>query len=63
MRRRMWFSRFWRVWVPGGSLLVLGGCGLSDAQLSSIFQGAVETALTAIITGALSCVFPEASAT
>lgn len=62
MKRRTWFGRLWRVWIPGGSLFLLGGCGLSDVQLTSIFQGVVETALTTIVTGALSCLVPEVSA-
>jgi len=45
---------FWRVWVPGGSLLLLGGCGLSDAQLTSILQSVILTGLNTLITQAIS---------
>ena len=50
MKRPLLFSGLWRVWVPGGSLLLLSGCGLSDAQWSSILQSAVTTGLTALAT-------------
>jgi hypothetical protein len=50
MKRLMFSKGLWRVWVPGGSVLLLGGCGLSDAQLSSIFQSVVQTGLTTLVT-------------
>lgn len=51
MMKRWMFSRgLWRVWIPGGSLLLLGGCGLSDAQLVSILQSVVTTGLNAFVT-------------
>ena len=42
------------MWIPGGSVLLLGGCGLSDAQLASIWQSVIQTALTTAVTQWLS---------
>jgi hypothetical protein len=38
-----------RVCVPGGSLLLLGGCGLSDQQLVSILQTVITTGLSTFV--------------
>jgi hypothetical protein len=50
MKRRLLSSGLWRVWVPGGSLLLISGCGLSDAQWTSILESAITTGLTALTT-------------
>jgi hypothetical protein len=42
------------MWIPGGSVLLLGGCGMSDAQLASIWQSVIQTALTTGLTQLLS---------
>lgn len=57
--KRWMFSK--RVWLSGGSLLALGGCGLSDAQLASIFQSAVTTGLNALVTQILNALVGAAS--
>lgn len=62
MKRWMLSSRRWRVWIAGGSLFLLGGCGLSDAQLTGIVQTAVSTGLNALVVGVLGTLFPEAAA-
>lgn len=55
MKRWMRSKALWRVGLPGGSLFVLGGCNaLSDAQLTSILQSAVTTALNAFVTSGIS---------
>lgn len=46
-----------RVLVPGGSMLLLAGCGLSDAQLTSLVQSALSTGLNAVLTNAISSLF------
>lgn len=55
MRRRM-VRAFLRIWVPGGAMLALGGCALSDQQLQGILSSVVttvlETAATSVITAA-----------
>jgi len=35
--------------VPGGSLLLLGGCGLTDQQLVSIAQTVITTGLSTFV--------------
>lgn len=62
MKRSIFSKGLWRVWVPGSSVLLLGGCGLSDAQLSSIFQSVVQTGLTTLLTEAISSLFTCAAA-
>lgn len=58
MKRLMRSKALWRVCVPGASLLVFGGCNaLSDAQLTSILQSAVTTALNAFVTSGISTFF------
>ncbi len=42
------------MWIPGGFMLVLSSCGLSDAQLASIWQSVIQTALTSAVTQWLS---------
>ncbi len=54
MKRLILSSRLWRMWIPGGSVLLLGGCGMSDAQLASIWQSVIQTALTTGLTQLLS---------
>jgi hypothetical protein len=42
-------SRVMRVLIPGASLLVLGGCPLTDAQIASIYQSALSTGLNTVV--------------
>ncbi|RMF82341.1 MAG: hypothetical protein D6744_06145 [Planctomycetota bacterium] len=46
-----------RVLVPGGSIALLGGCGLSDQQLSTLFATAVSTGLNTLVTQAIAALF------
>lgn len=62
MRRSIFSKRLLRVWVPGSSLLLLGGCGLSDAQLASILQSVVQTGLTTLVTQIITTIFGTAAA-
>lgn len=41
--------RFSRWLVPGGIMLLLGGCGLSDQQLTSVLQSVLTTGLTTLV--------------
>ena len=61
MKRWMLSSKLWRVWVPGGSLLFLGGCGLSDAQLTSIATSAITTGLSTLVSQAIVTLFGGAA--
>ena len=42
-------NRLMRVLIPGASLLVLGGCPLTDAQIASILQSAIGTGLNTVV--------------
>ena len=57
MKRSIFSKGLWRVWVPGSSVLLLSGCGLSDAQLSSVLQSVVQTGLTTLVTQVISSLF------
>jgi hypothetical protein len=63
MKRSIFSKGLWRVWIPGSSLLVLGGCGLSDAQLASIWQSVIQTALTTALTQWISALGTAATTT
>ena len=54
MKRSFYVKCFYRVCIPGASLFILSGCGLSDAQLTSIWQSVIQTALTTAVTQWLS---------
>jgi len=57
---KRWFARHYRllrVCASGGSLLLLGSCGLSDQQLASIAQSVVTTGLSAFVTNLLGTLF------
>lgn len=41
--------RLARVLAPAGSLLLLGQCGLNDAQLASVGQSVITTGLNAFV--------------
>lgn len=62
MKRSMFSRGLWRAWVPGGSLLLLGGCGLSDAQLTSIVQSVITTGLSSVLSQFVSTLFGAATA-
>jgi hypothetical protein len=61
---KWWLShhRLLRLCIPGGALLALGQCGLSDQQLTSILQSVVSTGLTTFVTQLISTMFTLASA-
>jgi hypothetical protein len=43
-------KRQWAISLAGGSLLLLGGCGLSDQQWATVWSSAVSAAFNAVIT-------------
>lgn len=57
MKQWIYSKYFWRLWVPGGSLLAVTGCGLSDAQLTSILQSAITTGLNALLSQMATAMF------
>ena len=61
MMRRMITKAKFRLCIAGGSLLLLGGCGLSDAQLTSILQSLILTGLTGVLNAVLAGLLPAAS--
>ncbi|MBI5863141.1 MAG: hypothetical protein HZB38_01245 [Planctomycetes bacterium] len=54
MFSRLVRSRAFKLFVPGASLLLLGQCPLTDAQITAITQSAISTALNSAITQFLS---------
>lgn len=61
MKRWPFLRAFLRVWLPGGSLLLLGDCALSDQQLQSIASSTITTGLNTLITQALLAIFELAT--
>ena len=49
--------------IPGGLLLALGSCPLTDAQIASIIQSAISTSLNTVVQQLLSGVLGAATAT
>ncbi len=48
MKKWNWRGRLHRVFVPAGGLLLLGGCGLSDQQLTGILTSVITSGLTTL---------------
>ncbi len=42
-------SRLHRILIPSGGLLLLGGCGLSDQQLTGILTSVITSGLTTLM--------------
>lgn len=57
MKRLLFSKFFWRVGFPGSILLGFSGCGLTDAQLASIWQSVLTTAFTTMMTQFISSLF------
>lgn len=51
-----------RVWFAGGSLFLLGDCGLSDQQLTSVAQSAISTGLNTVVSSLVSALVDAATA-
>lgn len=47
--------------IPGGFLLALGSCPLTDAQIAAILQSAVSTSLNTVVQQILSGVLTTAT--
>lgn len=62
MKRLMQSKFVWRVAVPGSLLLGFNGCGLTDAQLASIWQSVLTTAFTTMATQFISSLFGAGAA-
>jgi hypothetical protein len=64
MMKRLMQSKFiWRVGVPGSALLAMNGCGLSDAQLASIWQSVLTTAFSTMVTQFITNLFHATNGT
>lgn len=63
MKRLMNSKFMWRVCVPGSMILGFNGCGLSDAQLASIWQSVLTTAFTTMVTQLIRAFFSAATGT
>lgn len=60
---RTWRLRYYGLLLAASGLSVLSGCVLSDQQLASIWQTVVTTALSTLVSGFASLIFPAATAT
>ncbi len=56
MRTRT-FRKYRLLTLAAGTLFLLGGCGLSDYQLATVWQSVLTTGLSALVTGALTSAF------
>ncbi len=48
MKKWNWRSRLHRILIPSGGLLLLGGCGLNDQQLTGILTSVITSGLTTL---------------
>ncbi len=53
MKTWFWRIRFYGLALTSGSLFLLGGCGLSDQQLASIWQSVITAGLQTIVSNAI----------
>lgn len=53
MKKRQWQARTFVLALGGVSWLVLGGCGLTDQQMASIWESVISSALSTIVSSAL----------
>lgn len=49
-----WRLRYWGLVLATGGLFAFNGCGLSDRQLSSVWEAVITTALNTLVGNALS---------
>lgn len=52
---------FWRVLLIGGMLPILGQCGLSDQQITAIFQSVITTGLNALVSQGIASALSQAA--
>lgn len=55
--------RYYALTIAAGGLYFLGGCGLSDQQLASIWQSVITTGLSTLVTSAVSAAVGGTQAT
>lgn len=53
MRKLICRARWYVLTMTLGGLYLFNGCGLTDQQLSSIWQSVITTGLNTLVTGAL----------
>lgn len=63
MKRLRLKTHFVRWAFPAAALFQLGGCGLSDSQLTSVAQSVVTTALNTLVTQGLGLLLAGATGT
>lgn len=51
----------WRVVLIGGMLPLLGQCGLSDQQITAIFQSVITTGLNALVSQGIASALSQAA--
>lgn len=59
-----WYTRarYYGLLLAASSLYVLGGCGLSDQQLSQVWQSVISAGLTTIVNNILQTSVPVTAA-
>ena len=59
-----WYTRarYYGLLAAAGGLYVLGGCGLSDQQLSQVWQSVISAGLTTIVNNVLQTAVPTTAA-
>ena len=51
----------WRVLLIGSMLPILGQCGLSDQQITTIFQSVITTGLNALVSQGIASALSQAA--
>ncbi len=62
MKKWYWRPCYYALALTSGSLFFLNGCGLSDQQLTSIWQSVISAGLTTIVSNALQTALGQAAA-
>ncbi len=58
MKKWYWRTRSYVLALSGGALLTLGGCGLTDQQLASVWESVISSALSTLVNNALTVPTP-----
>lgn len=62
MKTWYWRTRYYAMVLAAGGLFVLQGCGLSDRQLSSVWESVVATGLNTLVANLLTALTQQAAA-
>ncbi len=62
MKNWSWRVRYASLLLASGTLFAFNGCGLSDRQLTTVWQSVLSTALNSIVTNAITAAAGNAGA-